>query len=99
MVLTPLYSGQALLITLSGDIKQNIAKGAYVKLTVKYGLIQLISTTADFCEQAANVNLSCPLQSGKITITKSVDMPSAIPPVRSSPLFLSRGLDANVSFN
>lgn len=74
-------SGKALLITASGNVKETITKGAYVKVVVKYGLIQLLATTADLCEQLGNVDLSCPLEPGKTTITKSVDLPSAIPPV------------------
>ncbi|UKZ73604.1 hypothetical protein TrVFT333_001252 [Trichoderma virens FT-333] len=64
----------------SGDVKKTVTQGAYVKVTVKYGLIQLLTTTADLCEQLGNVDLSCPLETGKMTITKSVDLPSAIPP-------------------
>ncbi|KAL7785194.1 putative phosphatidylglycerol/phosphatidylinositol transfer protein precursor [Trichoderma ceciliae] len=76
----PPKPGKALLITASGNVKHTVTAGAYVKLTVKYGLIQLLSTTADLCEQLGNVDLSCPLEPGKTTITKSVDLPSAIPP-------------------
>lgn len=86
------HSGTPLLITATGNVKGRIAKGSYVKVVVKYGLIQLLSTTADLCDQLGNVDLSCPLENGQMTITKSVDLPSAIPPVslllihrRSSP--------------
>ncbi|RFU73150.1 phosphatidylglycerol phosphatidylinositol transfer [Trichoderma arundinaceum] len=72
--------GKALLITATGEVNKRVAKGAYVKVVVKYGLIQLLATTADLCEQLGNVDLSCPLEPGKMTITKSVDLPSAIPP-------------------
>jgi hypothetical protein len=74
-------SGKALEIIASGEVKKTITSGAYVKLVVKYGLIQLLSTTADLCEQLGNVDLSCPLEPGNLTLTKSVDLPSAIPPV------------------
>lgn len=74
-------SGKPLDITASGEVKTTIESGAYVKLVVKYGLIQLLSTTADLCEQLGNVDLSCPLEPGNLNLTKSVDMPSAIPPV------------------
>lgn len=79
MALNP--SGKPLLITASGEVKETIESGAYVKLVVKYGLIQLLSTTADLCEQLTNVDLACPLEPGNMTLTKSVDLPSAIPPV------------------
>jgi len=76
----PPKPGKSLLITASAEVKKTITKGAYVKVVVKYGLIQLISTTADLCEQLGNVDLSCPLESGTVTISKSVDLPAAIPP-------------------
>ncbi|EGR51806.1 uncharacterized protein TRIREDRAFT_45085 [Trichoderma reesei QM6a] len=76
----PPKPGATLLITATGDVKKTITKGAYVKVTVKYGLIQLLSTTADLCEQLGNVDLTCPLEEGQMTITKSVDLPTAIPP-------------------
>lgn len=50
-------------------------------MTVKYGLIRLISTKADLCEQIGNVDLECPVEAGDLEITKSVDLPAEIPPV------------------
>lgn len=51
-------------------------------LQVKYGLIKLLSTTADLCEQIKEVDLECPIKAGQMKITKEVDLPSQIPPVR-----------------
>lgn len=59
-------------------------KGAYVNLVVKYGLITLISQTADLCDQLSNVDLQCPLEEGKMVLTKDVELPKQIPPVRDS---------------
>lgn len=75
------HRGKPLAVTFEGVVKKNIADGAYAKVVVKYGLIQLLSTTVDFCEQTQNVDLNCPLEPGKMVITKSIDMPSVIPPV------------------
>lgn len=44
-------------------------------------MIKLLTTTADLCEQIATVDMECPIQKGKTTITKDVEMPSQIPPV------------------
>ncbi len=60
---------------------EDIEKGAYVVLQVKYGLIRLVNTQADLCEQVSNVDLECPIEKGKITITKDVELPKEIPPV------------------
>ena len=66
-------------------MKQTIEQGAYVKLTVKYGLIRLLTTTADLCEQVGNVDLKCPIEKGDQTIEKIVKLPVEIPPVRAAP--------------
>jgi hypothetical protein len=58
-----------------------VDEGAYVVLQVKYGLIRLINTEANLCEQVSNVDLSCPIKQGKISITKDVALPNEIPPV------------------
>lgn len=50
-------------------------------LQVKYGLIRLVNTEADLCEQVSNVELDCPIQKGNTTIVKDVELPKEIPPV------------------
>ncbi|CEI40497.1 unnamed protein product [Fusarium venenatum] len=78
----PPKAGQELLIKAKGSVKQKIEEGAYVLLTVKYGLIRLISTKADLCEQIGNVDLKCPVEKGEVEVIKSVDLPAEIPSVR-----------------
>ena len=56
-------------------------EGAYVAITVKYGLITLIKSRIDLCEQVKNVDLECPLEKGLLKVTKDVDLPNEIPPV------------------
>jgi len=76
----PPKAGNELVIKAKGTIKETIEEGAYVLLTVKYGLIRLITTKADFCKEIGNVDLECPLEAGDLEITKSVDLPAEIPP-------------------
>ncbi|PKS08828.1 hypothetical protein jhhlp_003437 [Lomentospora prolificans] len=76
----PPLAGEELVIKAVGYAAKDIEEGAYVLLTVKYGLIKLISTTADLCEQIKNVDLECPIKEGELSITKSVDLPAEIPP-------------------
>lgn len=76
----PPQAGVELVIEAVASVSKTIAQGAYVNLQVKYGLIRLISTTADLCEQIQNVELECPIEKGLISITKSVDLPREIPP-------------------
>lgn len=78
-------SGQDLVIKASGTVHEPIEEGAYVALQVKYGLIRLISTKADLCEQVKNVDLECPIDSGDLTLTKTVELPKEIPNVSTSP--------------
>lgn len=74
-------SGAELVITASGIVHEKIEEGAYVNIEVKYGLIRLLKTQADLCEQVKNVDLECPIEKGTLTLTKSVDLPKEIPPV------------------
>lgn len=78
-------SGHDLVIKASGTVSEPIEEGAYVALQVKYGLIRLISTKADLCEQVKNVDLECPIDSGDLTLTKTVELPKEIPNVRTLP--------------
>jgi len=76
----PPQSGTTLTIEAVGTFVEDIEEGAYVHLQVKYGLIRLINTTADLCEQVKNVDMECPIKKGKTTIVKDVELPDEIPP-------------------
>jgi hypothetical protein len=80
-VLTWRYSGKTLSIIATGTLHEAIEEGAKVHLQVKYGLITLINQEADLCEQVKNVDLECPLDKGKLKLSKDVDLPKEIPPV------------------
>lgn len=77
-----LSSGQTLKIKAEGYLKEKLEKGAYVLLEVKYGLITLIRQSPDLCDQLKNVDLECPLERGPLVLTKEVQLPAQIPPVR-----------------
>lgn len=79
--LLTLTSGKTLVIEAVGTFKEDIGKGAYVVIQVKYGLIKLLTTTADLCDQIKEVDMECPIEAGETKITKEVDLPSQIPPV------------------
>lgn len=80
--LTHSCSGKTLTIEAKGNFTETVEDGAYINLQVKYGLIRLINQKADLCEQMKNVDEECPLLGEKI-ITKDVDLPKEIPPVRN----------------
>ncbi|KAK2759502.1 Phosphatidylglycerol/phosphatidylinositol transfer protein [Arachnomyces sp. PD_36] len=90
----PPVPGQTLTIKAHGTLAQDVEEGAKVQLQVKYGLIRLVNQEADLCEQIKNVDMSCPLKKGPLTITKEVDIPSAIPGGKYSVL-----ADANTKDN
>ncbi|KAI1342366.1 phosphatidylinositol/phosphatidylglycerol transfer protein [Xylariaceae sp. FL0016] len=76
----PPESGAELVIRATGTVFEPIEKGAYVDLTVKYGLIRLVNTRADLCEQVSNVDLECPINKGVLSVTKAVQIPKEVPP-------------------
>lgn len=76
----PPLPGQKLTISAEGTLLERIEKGATVNLEVKWGLITLIKQTVDLCDELKNVDLECPLEKGKMVLTKEVDLPKQIPP-------------------
>lgn len=79
-------SGKTLSIEATGTLSQDIEEGAKVRLQVKYGLITLIKQEASLCDYVKEVDLECPLKKGDLKLTKDVDLPKEIPPVRWSRL-------------
>ncbi|CAH0046209.1 unnamed protein product [Clonostachys solani] len=76
----PVKPGKQVSITATLDVKQPVTDGSYVKVVIKYGLIQLLSTTADLCEQISTAGIKCPVEAGKHQISFQADMPGTIPP-------------------
>lgn len=85
-----LHRGENLTIEAVATFLEDVAEGAYVILQVKYGLIKLVNTEADLCDQVSNVDLSCPIEKGKRIIKKEVALPREIPPVSlpSAPVYV-----------
>jgi ML domain len=77
----PPEAGQTLAIDALGLLKVDIDEGSYANFEVKYGFIKLLSGTADLCEKAAEVDLQCPIEKGKVRVQTLVDLPAQIPPV------------------
>lgn len=73
-------SGSELIIRAAGTVFEPIKEGAYINLSVKYGLIRLINTKADLCEQTEKADLKCPIEKGILSIEKAVDIPKEVPP-------------------
>ncbi|KAL8660994.1 MAG: hypothetical protein Q9202_006014 [Teloschistes flavicans] len=77
----PPVKGHALQIKAKGNFTETIEQDAYINLSVKYGLITLVNTKADLCEQMKEVDATCPLNGVK-DFTKEVNLPKEIPPGR-----------------
>lgn len=78
----PPEKGKNLQIKAQGNFTERVDQDAYINLSVKYGLITLVNTKADLCEQMKEVDETCPL-SGSKDFTKEVALPKEIPPVSS----------------
>jgi hypothetical protein len=76
------HSGEKLTIKATGNFKDKVEKGFKMHLQVKYGLITLINQEADGCDTIGKADLECPLDKGEMTLSKDVDLPQQIPPVR-----------------
>lgn len=75
------HSGKSLNITASGTLAQTIEKGAKAHLSVKYGMIKILTQEVDLCEQSKDIDLSCPIKEGTLELTRTVELPREIPPV------------------
>ncbi|KAJ7485926.1 ML domain-containing protein [Mycena latifolia] len=77
----PPVPGKDLTITAKGYARETIEDGAYADVTVKLGLIKLLSKRFDVCEEArnANVSISCPVPEGKYEVVHTVALPKEIP--------------------
>lgn len=87
MLLNTEARGKTLSIEAKGHFSAEVTDGAYIILSVKYGLITLIRSRNDLCEKLEAVDEKCPLGGEKV-IRKEINLPSAIPPVcEDLPLF------------
>ena len=81
-------SGKTLTIEAVGNFTEEVVEGAYIFITVKYGLITLLHTKEDFCDQLKNIDKECPVKKGKTVVTKDVELPKQIPPVSRKAVLL-----------
>jgi len=76
----PPVKGESLYIEAEGVLSDTIYEGSFVEVEVRYGFIRLVKETIDLCEQMEKAEKSCPIEKGVIKFSKSVDLPSEIPP-------------------
>ncbi|RDA95206.1 hypothetical protein CP533_1819 [Ophiocordyceps camponoti-saundersi (nom. inval.)] len=72
-------AGNNLTIKARGTVHKDIVDGAYVRINVKWGLITLLNSKQDLCEQTSHIDLKCPIKAGDMSLEKTVQLPGAIP--------------------
>ncbi|GAA5930231.1 sterol transporter [Sporobolomyces koalae] len=77
----PPRPGHDLTIVASGKAQSKIDFGTYADVTVKLGLIKLLTKQFDVCDELDNSNatLRCPIAPGTHSITQTVALPREIP--------------------
>ncbi|GAA5960646.1 hypothetical protein JCM8115_001781 [Rhodotorula mucilaginosa] len=77
----PPKPGHNLTINASGRVNRRIEKGTSADVTVKLGLIKLLTKRFDLCDELANINssLACPIDPGVYSFTHTVALPNEIP--------------------
>lgn len=62
--------------------------GAAIDVKVKYGILQVLKQTFNFCEWAEVVDEHCPFPEGQLEIHKQLDIPKEIRKLIQLPFFL-----------
>jgi len=75
----PPVPGMNLTITAGGTVSKEIDTGK-VHVKVVWNYVALINRELDLCESVKEVNLTCPLKTRFLNITKEVEIPKAVPP-------------------
>ncbi|GAA6064054.1 hypothetical protein JCM10212_006790 [Sporobolomyces blumeae] len=77
----PPKPGQDLTIVATGTARSKVDVGTYADVTVKLGLIKLLTKQFDVCEELDNANatLRCPIAPGYHKIVQTVALPREIP--------------------
>ncbi|KAJ6492203.1 ML domain-containing protein [Mycena sanguinolenta] len=77
----PPVPGKNLTIQVKAQVLQRIEEGAYADVTVKLGLVKLLTKRFDLCEEARNAKTSvqCPVEPGQYEVTQTVALPKEIP--------------------
>lgn len=78
----PPEKGANLTVRVEGYLKETIVAGSYADVTVKIGVIKLLDTRLDLCEQGKDlIEEECPLQPGERVLEKTVEIPGLAPKV------------------
>ena len=71
--------GKNLTIEAKGTLSKDVGAGTKLFLTVKYNSVSILKQEADLCDLLPNVNLSCPIKKGVLSIKDEVEITSQVP--------------------
>ncbi|KAG0794739.1 hypothetical protein G6F21_002641 [Rhizopus arrhizus] len=92
----PPIKGHQFTVGFQAFLSQNIAPGAKIDLTLKYGSVQLYKAALDFCETIMLVNRACPLQDGVVTFEESFVIPLEVHSMTKTTMNETKELATNV---
>lgn len=95
-VLTVYIRGKQINIAGTASIKRAVEQGTTVTVTVKLGGVQVYKKKFDLCKELGKVGGGCPFKPSKPTLTKSYEIPKALPKVRSQPVVVRSGVQERV---
>ncbi|KAI9031142.1 ML domain-containing protein [Hyaloraphidium curvatum] len=76
----PPEKGTNLTVKVEGYLKETIVQGAYADVVVKIGVVKLLDTRLDLCDQGKElVGEDCPVQPGQRALEKTVAIPEQAP--------------------
>ncbi|KXN91721.1 Phosphatidylglycerol/phosphatidylinositol transfer protein [Leucoagaricus sp. SymC.cos] len=77
----PPQPGKELTVKVKARVLETVEEGASADVTVKLGLIKLLTKSVDLCEEARKADLSvqCPVQPGYYEVEQKVVLPKEIP--------------------
>ncbi|KAJ3009901.1 Phosphatidylglycerol/phosphatidylinositol transfer protein [Thoreauomyces humboldtii] len=76
----PPRRGEELVVDVKGTLDETVAAGAYADVTVKLGLIKLLDTRLNLCDEITKIDRECPIEKGPVDINTTVKIPGELPP-------------------
>ncbi|KAJ3182997.1 Phosphatidylglycerol/phosphatidylinositol transfer protein [Geranomyces variabilis] len=76
----PPRRGENLNVDIKGTLDETVDKGAYADVRVKLGLIKLVDTRLDLCDETKKIDRECPIEKGPLNVNTDVKIPGEIPP-------------------
>ncbi|EJD48124.1 hypothetical protein AURDEDRAFT_113020 [Auricularia subglabra TFB-10046 SS5] len=77
----PPRAGENVTVTASGTVYRTIDEGAYVVVTVKLGLVKVVTQRVDICQQLreSSDDVQCPVEPGEYNVETVVPIPGVAP--------------------